>query len=154
MSIHIFKQYARDIKKLTGINVFETKKGIARTDANAFARSILNQLYTKSVRKWTLYGVRDMYIECGKPMDHTTVLHSLNSFENYLRVPIEKQVKELKMPIREVYYRVLISDLGILRKKMIVNDKLVYLDPKQIREVESLVDSYAEKNIKEYLQEV
>lgn len=145
-----FKKYARDIKKITGIDVFLDKKG-SRTDRNAFARSILNQLYTKSVRAWTLYEIRDLYRENGKSMDHTTVLHSLRSFETYLSLPMEKQLREFGRPLKEVYYRVLMSDFKEYKNEMRIGDKIVYLDPDQEREITDLINTYAENNIKKYI---
>ena len=145
-----FKKFANDIKKLTGINVFENNKG-ARTDRNAFCRSILNQLFTKSVRAWTLYEIRDLYRDNGKKMDHTTVLHSLRSFESYLNLPMEKQLRELGRPIKEVYYRVLMNDFKEYKNEMRIGDKIVYLDPQQEREVTDLINTYAEENIKKYI---
>lgn len=146
-----FKKFARDINKLTGVNVFANTKG-SRTDRMAFCRSILNQLYTKSVKAWTLYEIRDLYRKNGKPMDHSTVLHSLRSFESYLKLPMEKQIRELGRPLKEVYYRVLMSDFKEYKNEMRIGDKIVYLDPDQEKEVTELINTYAEDNIKKYIE--
>lgn len=146
-----FEKFARDIKRLTNIDVFSNKKG-SRSDRSAFARSILNVLYTKSTKTWTLMEIRDLYRKNGKNMDHSTVLHSLRSFEAYLKLPMDKQMREFGRPLKEVYYRVLLGDFKEYKNEMRIGDKVVYLDPDQEREVTELINSYAEDNIKKYIE--
>lgn len=146
-----FQKFARDIKKLTNIDVFSNVKG-SRSDRNAFARAILNQLFTKSTKVWTLIEIANLYRENGKNMDHSTVLHSLRSFESYLMLPMEKQMREMGRPLKEIYYRVLLGDFKEYKNEMRIGDKVVYLDPEQEREVTNLINSYAEENIKKYIE--
>lgn len=68
------------IQKLTGVNVLNKsrKRSVVET------RALLNKiLYDFS--NMTLAQIRDFYINKGKPMNHATVLHSLQNFNMYRR---------------------------------------------------------------------
>lgn len=151
MSALKFQQYAREIKKKTNIDVFATGLG-SRSDANAFARSVLNTIYFET-HKCTLAFVTRLYRDNGKPMNHATILHSLKNFEIYLKQPIEKHRQELGCSMKELYYSVLLSDFANQKKAMKLSKKLAFLTPEQKIDVRDLVDTYVRKNVQAYIQQ-
>lgn len=158
MSITKFQQYARQIKIITSVDVFSTERGVQRSDAGAFARSILNEIYTKTheplrKRGW-LTNLTKMYVGNGKPMTHASILHSLNCFEQYTSLPMDKQIRELGKPVKEVYYRVLLADEMARKKNMTLAEKLIFLDPRQERVITEMIDRYTSRNIATYIQEL
>tara|TARA_E500000318_G_C3563964_1_gene214819 strand:+ start:1274 stop:1717 length:444 start_codon:yes stop_codon:yes gene_type:complete len=144
MSSSVFQYYAREIKKQTGMDCFSSR----RTDAHAIARAILNQVYKKEFPDATLELIQSFYIDNGKPMNHATILHSLRSFDQYNNLPLRKQIKELGMPVKNVYYALLLSRLNLN-----IGQKIPLLLPEQAQEVNRLIDNYAKENVKMYLQE-
>ena len=149
MSSRIFQNYAREIKKETGIDCFSS----SRTDAHAIARSILNQAYMQSRPKVKLREIKEYYADNGKPMNHATIMHSLNSFKMYFDLPVKKQKRELGKTVKDVYYKLLLFYNGNQRKRLRITEKIALLWPEQADEVNNIIDQYAEQNIRNYIQD-
>jgi len=71
---------AKRINKLSDVNVFEN----SRSSKVVEVRSLLNKILY-DFKNMTLAQIRDFYINKGKPMNHATVLHSLQNFNMYRR---------------------------------------------------------------------
>jgi hypothetical protein len=72
------KKIARQVKKLSGIDVFKN----TRKKEFVEARSLLSTILYK-YEKMNLHEIKNFYIENGKSSDHTTVLHSVKNWEIY-----------------------------------------------------------------------
>ena len=71
---------ANRINRLSDVNVFEN----SRSSKVVEVRSLLNKILY-DFKSMTLAQIRDFYINKGKPMNHATVLHSLQNFNMYRR---------------------------------------------------------------------
>ena len=71
---------AKRINRLSDVNVFEN----SRSSKVVEVRSLLNKILY-DFKNMTLAQIRDFYINKGKPMNHATVLHSLQNFNMYRR---------------------------------------------------------------------
>ena len=71
---------AKRINSLSDVNVFEN----SRSSKVVEVRSLLNKILY-DFKNMTLAQIRDFYINKGKPMNHATVLHSLQNFNMYRR---------------------------------------------------------------------
>lgn len=71
---------ANRINSLSDVNVFEN----SRSSKVVEVRSLLNKILY-DFKNMTLAQIRDFYINKGKPMNHATVLHSLQNFNMYRR---------------------------------------------------------------------
>jgi hypothetical protein len=71
---------ANRINRLSDVNVFDN----SRSSKVVEVRSLLNKILY-DFKSMTLAQIRDFYINKGKPMNHATVLHSLQNFNMYRR---------------------------------------------------------------------
>tara|TARA_S200002703_G_scaffold159427_1_gene172871 strand:+ start:2584 stop:3039 length:456 start_codon:yes stop_codon:yes gene_type:complete len=148
MSLEIFQNYARQIKKETGIDCLSKK----RTDAHAIARSILNRVYMDSQLDVSYHKLQELYKENGWEINHATILHSLKSFDMYNTLPKSKQKMELGKTVKTVYYRLLLF-YNAFGKNMNISEKMEHLLPHQVKEVHDLVNHYALENTINYAKE-
>lgn len=70
--------YARSIKQITGINVFEQ----TRRREVVEHRSVLVHIL-RDVEKYTFYQIRDIFESNGKSYDHSTALFAFRQFNMY-----------------------------------------------------------------------
>jgi hypothetical protein len=74
------QQTARMIKELSGVNVFEN----SRKQNVIESRSLLIYIL-REVENMTYYFIRDFFVENGKDYDHSTAMHSYQSYPMYAK---------------------------------------------------------------------
>lgn len=71
---------AKTLKDLTGCDVFKNTRKREYIEVRALYNFILYD-----VKGYTLHEIKRLYLNNGKPYDHSTVLHSLKQFDVYKR---------------------------------------------------------------------
>ena len=69
---------ARQVKKLSGIDIFKNTRKKEYVEARSLLSTILYRY-----EKMNLHKIKNFYIDNGKSSDHTTVLHSIKSWDIY-----------------------------------------------------------------------
>ena len=126
---------AKRINKLSDINVFEN----SRSSKVVEVRSLLNKILY-DFKNMTLAQIRDFYRNTGKPMDHATVLHSLNNFNMYRRYNpklneyFDEMIKQYELSTKQ-------------EKRNSIQQKIKYLSDDNLDKTHALVNKLVTKEL-------
>jgi len=126
---------AKRINRLSDVNVFEN----SRSSKVVEVRSLLNKILY-DFKNMTLAQIRDFYINKGKPMNHATVLHSLQSFNMYRRYN----------PKLNEYFDEMIKQYELstkYEKRNSIEHKIKYLSDDSLDKAHDLVDELFTKDL-------
>ena len=126
---------ANRINSLSDVNVFEN----SRSSKVVEVRSLLNKILY-DFKNMTLAQIRDFYINKGKPMNHATVLHSLQNFNMYRRYN----------PKLNEYFDEMIKQYELstkYEKRNSIEHKIKYLSDDSLDKAHDLVDELFTKDL-------
>ena len=73
----------KQIKEITGLDILRNTRRTEYVEARALFNFILYNTYS-----WSLHKIAEFYKENGKKYDHSTVLHSLRTFDVYRKYSV------------------------------------------------------------------
>ena len=126
---------AKRINRLSDVNVFDN----SRSSKVVEVRSLLNKILY-DFKSMTLAQIRDFYINKGKPMNHATVLHSLQNFNMYRRYN----------PKLNEYFDEMIKQYELstkYEKRNSIEHKIKYLSDDSLDKAHDLVDELFTKDL-------
>ena len=131
------KKIARQVSKLSGIDVFKNTRKKEFVEARSLLSTILY-----NYEKMNLHEIKNFYIKNGKSSDHTTVLHSLRNWNIYSN--------DRKCFYLNDWLECITSDLGKANnqaKRESIKLKINYLSNNDIDVLNVLVNEMSKKEL-------